>query len=180
MMDMGGGSTELNKFHKGDSVFSVSCPFGALSLKQEFVQNEFPNEEEIQKIYNHAHSVFQLYSANIQTNSLYMVGGCAKAIAKILFYKQEQPCVQNSIFKKDEILSLQAELIQGGKKEQELLKTLFPDRYPVLIPAITAYIALLDCCNANTVCVSSGGVREGYLAHIYNKLPREGVLHEGK
>ena len=173
MMDMGGGSTELNSFETDSSLFSVSCPFGALSLKNEFVGDVFPNEEEAKAIQNYAKEVFSAYKNEIQTDILYMVGGSAKAIAKLLKYKD--PLHKTELakpFAAERMQQLLKNCIPCSTEDQDLLKELFPDRYHVMLPALCAYISLLDVCGTKQVCVSSGGIREGYWLELSTQTVR--------
>jgi len=164
MMDMGGGSTELNRFCSDVSMFPVSCPFGALSLKNEFVSDVFPTKKEADAIYRHAKDVFFPHSDSIRSEVLYMVGGSAKAVCKLMLYKDLiRQSDAASVFDAERIRSLLHEIIPCGKEDEVLLKELFPDRYHVMLPALCAYVALLDTCGAKRVTVSKGGIREGYL-----------------
>ena len=175
MMDMGGGSTELNRFSFEKSLFSVSCPFGALSLKNEFVSDVFPTKSEADAIYEYAKNVFALHSENIRTKVLYMVGGSAKAIGKLLLHKALiEPSDVFSAFSADHVRELLKDIVPCEKNDADLLKELFPDRYHVMLPALCAYVALLDTCEAEYVCISRGGIREGYLMErIYQQTENQ-------
>lgn len=173
MMDMGGGSTELNSFENDSSLFSVSCPFGALSLKNEFVSDIFPNKEEAKAIQNYAKEVFSTYKNEIQTDILYMVGGSAKAIAKLLKYKDPLHKTEFAKpFAAERMQQLLKDCIPCSMEDQSLLKELFPDRYHVMLPALCAYISLLDVCHTKQVCISAGGIREGYWLELSTQTVR--------
>jgi len=163
MMDMGGGSTELNVFENDRSLFSVSMPFGALSLKNEFVKNIFPDKSEFGHIVDYASSVIKPYQTKILTDTLYMVGGSAKAFAKLLQYKMNLVPDENPTFDKKAVQSLADSLTTLSETDKELLITMFPDRYHVILPALAAYIALIDNCSCQKITVSKGGIREGRL-----------------
>ena len=169
MIDMGGGSTELNVFDNESSVFSVSCPFGALSLKNEFVKDVFPTEQEAFTIEEYVKSVISSYENQIQHNSLYMVGGSAKAFAKFLMHKQNAKTKGEPVFTSTEIRETVRSMIPCSEEDKALLQTLLPDRYHLMLPSMIAYTVLLSYCGAKTVYVSTGGVREGYLLHITNE-----------
>ena len=171
MMDMGGGSTELNSFQNDISLFSISCPFGALSLKNEFVSDVFPNKTEAEAIQTYAKNIFKTYKNEIRTDILYMVGGSAKAIAKLLNCKEPTRKVALSKpFSVARMYDLLKSCIPCRHEDRELLKQLFPDRYHVMLPALCAYIALLDVCEAKEICVSSGGIREGYWLELKQNM----------
>lgn len=164
MMDMGGGSTELNIFEKEASTFAVSCPFGALSLKNEFVKDTFPTEVEAQAIYTYAKSVYETYRDRIQTQTLYMVGGSAKAVAKLLYHKKGMNCdFADCTFAPEMLYDLVKEMLPLHDEDAVLLRAMFPDRYGVILPAAISYCALLAVCEAKNVRVSVAGIREGYL-----------------
>ncbi len=165
MMDMGGGSTELNRFNGGTSLFSISCPFGALSLKNEFVSGVFPTQKDTDAIMQYVRSVLHPHRANIETDILYMVGGSAKAIARLMRLHNKLPN-GTMTFAPSDFSDLLCRYLKSNDEDYSLLKSLFPDRYPVMLPALAAYVSLLSCCGAKTVVVSHGGVREGYLQHI--------------
>ena len=164
MMDMGGGSTELNVFCETDSCFAVSCPFGALSLKNEFVKGTFPTIEEAQAIFDYTKSVYETYRESIRTDTLYMVGGSAKAVAKLLYHKRDRKCdFADCMFCGEMLKELAQEMIPCTEQDREMLKAMFPDRYAVVLPAAISYCALLSVCGAENVRVSVAGIREGYL-----------------
>ena len=168
MIDMGGGSTELNVFKNESSVFSVSCPFGALSLKNEFVKDVFPTEQEAEAIKEYVSSVISPYKDQIRHDTLYMVGGSAKAFAKLLIHKQNAPGKRAPIFTSDDINKTASTMIPCSENDKALLQSLLPDRYHLMLPSMIAYTTLLAYCGAKTASVSSGGVREGYYLHIIN------------
>ncbi len=167
MMDMGGGSTELNRFAGHTSLFSISCPFGALSLKNEFVSGVFPTKKDTDAVMQYVTSVLQPHRADIKTDVLYMVGGSAKAIARLMRQRNKMPN-GTMTFSPSDFSDLLCQYLKSNDEDYALLKSLFPDRYPVMLPALAAYVSLLACCGAKKVVVSHGGVREGYLQYILN------------
>ena len=166
MMDMGGGSTELNFFHQNTSLFSVSCPFGALSLKCSFTKNEFPDKQEWEAMQKYAFEYFSRYQAYIQTDTLYMVGGCAKAYAKLIHAIAKKSTATKGTFDIEDFHIIYDYLKDLTDCKQELLKQLLPDRYMLMLPAGALYTALLQCCHASHIQVSTGGIREGYAIEL--------------
>lgn len=61
-IDIGGGSTELTYFRNRELVEYHSFPFGALSLRLQYVKDHVPTNEERGKIRDFVRSEFQTLS----------------------------------------------------------------------------------------------------------------------
>ena len=167
MADMGGGSTELNFYKNKKSIYLVSNPFGALSLKNEFVKDKggalggYADEKELRDIYSYAKGV--VASLDLPSGAgedMFIVGGSARAIGALvgdLFGNCEEFTLQ-------ELKGLAGEYSKMSEEKAELLRALTPQREYLVIPAVCAFIAIAEVLGIKKIKVASGGIREGYMS----------------
>lgn len=172
MADMGGGSTELNVYNNRKSVYLISNPFGALSLKNDFVKNkggefgEFASRDELKNIYEYAAATVRNAGVPSMDGEMFIVGGSAKAIGSLLTYHK---ALEGELTVGD-LGYLMEEYSHLTKEKAELLKLLVPSRELLIAPAATAFKAIADVLGINRIKISTGGIREGYL---YSRLMKE-------
>ena len=166
MADMGGGSTELNIYKDRKSVYLISNPFGALSLKNSFVKDKggelgsFANEAEIRDIYDHARkTVKEAQVPDPEGDFMFIVGGSARAIGALIAFHTGK----NNDFTKDDLKTIIDEYKEMTCERHEILKALTPEREKLIIPAISAFSAIADELGIGRIKVAIGGIREGYM-----------------
>ena len=166
MADMGGGSTELNFYKNRKSTYLISNPFGALSLKNSFVKKkagalgDFVNEEEIRQIYEYARKTVK--DASIPKSDgdfMFIVGGSARAIGALVGFHRGK----KDEFSKEDLVHIIEEYKEMTQEHLEILSTLTPEREKLIIPAITAFMAISDELGIKRIKVAIGGIREGYM-----------------
>lgn len=166
MADMGGGSTELNLYKSRRSVYLVSNPFGALSLKNEFVKSkgtelgDYANAEELEAIYRHAEKVTS--SLPIKKcdcgDFMFIVGGSARAIGALAEYHLGK----SGELGVEDLVAVAREYKCMDRKLAQRLEQLTPQREKLIIPALTAFIAICHVLGIKRIRVALGGIREGY------------------
>ncbi len=173
MADMGGGSTEINIYKDRKSVYSVSNPFGALSLKRGFVKDKggdlggFADGGELRSIY--AHALETVKNAGIPkpfNEEMYIVGGSARAIGALVKYHFGfHP--ENEGFSPDELRGILEIYANMTEEKCGTLKMLTPEREYLILPAIAAFKAISDHLGVKNIKVALGGIKDGYLVERY-------------
>ena len=171
MLDMGGGSTEVTGFQsKASGVareFSVSNPFGSLSLQEQFVAGEYPTPAEAEALRAFVRATVSLPEKRYldtdgdKTVHCFAVGGSAKAICTLLgiregfeFTPGPTP-IPAALFRRQI-----ADYLAGNDLAE--MKARYPERYRVLIPALLAYDEIWQMVGADFIHVPDGGMRDGY------------------
>lgn len=173
-VDMGGGSTEIDLFRDGKVSFWTSLPFGCLSLYNAHCKGEFPTESEWDAMKREVFSALE--EAKVPSDSaetLYLIGGSARALA--LSYRVKEKIT----IRDDNGFSLSPRQLLGVKdyyaSRRDELRTLVPERYTMLLPALAAYDALISHLGVKKLTVSASGMREGYLFDLIER----GVTRQG-
>lgn len=175
-VDMGGGSTEITYFRNRKLVHYVSLPFGALSLKLQFVKGDIPTNEELQEIRKFV--LLQLENIPWVFNKqipIVAMGGSARNMAKlhqgfvhypladIHHYEMNLTDIR---YTKETLKPLSLSGIQNAEG-------LSKDRADIIIPAIEFFEILCDISQATHFILSSKGLREGVLFRKWNKNEEE-------
>ena len=151
--DIGGGSTELISFRDGTIHASFSLPAGCVRLK------ELPVTPETAQAY--LRDAFKACPSLLDTPSekLIGIGGTARACA--LMAEDLYPG-------KPVTLEIVSTLLDGLKNEDpsitaSMKKVITPGRWAVLAPGLNMLKEIMIAYHADTVRISAGCVREGYL-----------------
>ncbi len=166
LVDIGGGSTELVSFEKGQILQAVSLPIGSLSLYNKYVEKLLPKAKErrairqavILELAKIADLIPQKYAL------LCGVGGTLRAAAKLNndLYEIYPPSKK---LPADHIKTL-LDLLDGRDAAtlQRILKVT-PDRIHTIIPGLIILNAIIDYFGSETIFATNCGIREGYLYH---------------
>jgi len=166
MADMGGGSTEILKFDNGRPIRSNSFRFGCLSLRSEYVKGRFPTDDEKQWIINRVHNELNIHSWIGKSNRLCLIGGTGSAVAKMAI---ELGFTDIPEFKKETFFELFDYFNDINNEKTELLEKHIPARVETILPGMCAYKEIIDHIGAETVYISSGGIRGGYIYRMINE-----------
>ena len=163
MLDMGGGSTELNFFENGVSLWLHSCPFGVVSAKMELDLGITMSEEEKERTKAYVRSFLPEKSLTFPkcAENAVMIGGTAKAVSRLakIFMNVKNP----ERLSLGEFIALRDLLCRAGKEEQKTVKEVCPDRYDLMSAGLTAYSAIFETLKTKKIYICRGGIREGYL-----------------
>lgn len=153
-VDVGGGSTELTIFHKGDLVKSKSFNIGTLRLLQNTV-----SEKDWSKMYEW----IDAYVLKYPDISIIGSGGNINKMFKMSMKELGTP-LQYSYLQK------QFKLINAMSYEERMIKLeLNPDRADVIIPALQIYLNIMKEGKINTVFVPKIGLSDGIVRYAYKE-----------
>ncbi|EMA6341354.1 exopolyphosphatase [Bacillus cytotoxicus] len=171
-VDIGGGSTEVTYFKDREIVEYYSFSFGALSLKQQFIQHEIPTTEELKKLRNYLYDQFQtLPWLRGKKLPLIAIGGSARNLVKIHQNLISYPLAGLHLYKMKEkdIKDVQEELMKLSFADLQKLDGLAKDRADTIIPAVEVFHILTNMIEAPAFVLSRKGLREGV---FYEELTR--------
>ena len=159
MLDMGGGSTEITGFIDGLPVRALSLNFGCLSLFKKFVSGILPEAYEINKIKKYIDKkTSDITWFSNYGDTVYLVGGTARAIAKLHSEFYNIVSNDNAYYMKYDEMKLIAK-----EPDIETIVRVVPDRIHTIIPGLCAYLRLLKYMGTQNVIVTKSGLREGYI-----------------
>lgn len=165
-IDFGGGSTELTYFKNRALVENFSFPFGALSLKRQFVQGDVPTTEEMTELRRFLIEQFEtLPWLKNKAVPIVMIGGSARNMVQIDQVQKNYPLTGLHQYRltRDDVLVIKNDLI--GLSAKDLLKVdgLSSDRFDTILPAIEVFDCLSEYVQAPELILSRKGLREGLL-----------------
>ena len=168
LLDIGGGSTEILVYERGEIQNAVSLPFGSLSMFSNHVSSLFPNKKEKKEIEEEVKTELKKVKfLNKKTfDTVIGIGGSIRAAKNMNNDMFEMPRENNRIFA-DNVPKLLKEF-QGNENEvlRKVLKV-SPDRVHTLIPGMIVMDTVCKYVKCKDILMSPYGVREGYL---YQKL----------
>lgn len=155
--DLGGGSSQIFSFSAGEIGFFDSYPIGAKKVKKLFMQNEFANEAETEKMYKY----IRKYLVRVPDKSeiLYMMGGTAKTALRT--YNFMQGTQKGDVIEAKDI----GRILEFIKKvPSDTLREKLRCRYDNIACGIMVMDEIAKQVGAEKIIVLPCGVREGYLA----------------
>ncbi|WP_209125395.1 Ppx/GppA phosphatase family protein [Alkalihalobacillus sp. BA299] len=163
-IDIGGGSTEVTLFKNRKLYEYVSFPFGAITLKKKFIENDPPTLDEMDKLKTFL--VKQFSSLNWIVNSnlpVIGIGGTARNLSLIHQRKMNYPLQGLHQFElaPNNIDEIQQYLLHLSFPERQSVDGLSKDRADIIIPAIEAIYSLVKVTNAPRFIMSNKGLRDG-------------------
>jgi exopolyphosphatase / guanosine-5'-triphosphate,3'-diphosphate pyrophosphatase len=166
IIDIGGGSTEVTYFKNRKIIHSHSFPFGALSLKKQFLSSEIVINDEILSLRAFLKSAFKklpwLYNMEVP---IIGIGGNARNIAQIDQGIKSYPLVGLHQYEMsyEDIYSIRSLLLNSSYLQLQKLKGLSNNRADIIIPAAEIYYALCSVVKTDKFILSRKGLREGLL-----------------
>ncbi len=158
--DLGGGSCQLMMYEKNHIIESRSMPIGALKLYNMFVSGILPTEKEMQEIARYVRrslSYFGVMKAS-KAEPIFAMGGAACTLMTIA----------KAISGKDKTSFTKTELLAYAALDEATLAYIVPQRLKTIVPAIVVITQILDYIGADTINVTTVGVRDGVLKMIKN------------
>ncbi len=172
-IDFGGGSTELTYFKDRNLEAFHSFPFGAVSLKQQFIKGEIPTSEELVHLKNFLIQEFETlpWLKDLKL-PIIMIGGSARNLVQIDQVQKNYPLTSLHQYRmtQEEIKLIKQELTGLSAKELVKVDGLSNDRLDTIVPAIEVFDSLSDYSKAPQFILSRKGLREGVL---YAKVDQE-------
>src|SRR5690606_1479843 len=163
-VDIGGGSTEVTYFHNRQLIFFYSFPFGALSLKQQFVEGNTPTKGELRELRSFLKEQFdQLEWLADKRLPLIGIGGSARNMAQIHQEHIEYPLsgVHQYMMIRDDVEEVSDLLKSVDFSELQRLEGLSKDRADIIIPAVEVFRYLMELIDTKQFALSRKGLRDG-------------------
>ncbi|MCI6991429.1 MAG: hypothetical protein MR910_08470 [Clostridiales bacterium] len=163
-VDIGGASTEVVRFTRGQIVSADSCPVGSLKLYRDWVKKILPNHEAVL----HMQAAIRQATLRVvrqpirQSLPLVCVGGTARAALKLTRRICRLPESVNWI-SAQQLEEVVAALSVSQKTAADLILKTEPERIHTLIPGMLILRHMVEGFGASQLIVSKYGVREGYL-----------------
>lgn len=176
LFDIGGGSTEIIYFLKGEVQRAESVPLGSLNSFTTLTKELVPTEKESRKIQKQVSGM--LDALNIPDNKVYPtlfgIGGTVRACGNVCqeYFELDSNKEITAGHLRRLIRDLQAE-------DRVAIRTLLqvvPERIHTLTPGMLIIDVLMRRFSAERVIVNKYGVRKGF---IVDRLLEEGVLDHG-
>ncbi|OLN22405.1 hypothetical protein BTO30_09920 [Domibacillus antri] len=166
-IDIGGGSTEITLFENRKLKYSHSFPFGVVSLKEQFIEEDRMKPKEQKKMAEYIQSEFAKFSwlSNAPDGVIAAIGGSARNLASVQQLKENYPPlgVHGYELTFDALDSLHKELSMLSYAEFEKVDGLSNERADLILPAIEVFYQLAVYTKAAGLLVSSRGLRDGIM-----------------
>lgn len=163
-IDIGGGSTEVTYYANREIKYFHSFPFGAVSLKEQFMAGEQMTEEEKKQLIAFSLQSFNKlpWLKNVQVPVI-AIGGSARNIAQIDQNLKKYPIagIHQYVMTLSD-LELVQQFLQGQTISQlEKVEGLSKDRADIIVPAAEVFVQLCRFCGASQFMFSRKGLRDG-------------------
>ncbi|CAM3798340.1 exopolyphosphatase [Alkalicoccus chagannorensis] len=163
-IDIGGGSTEITYFQNRELKHSHSFPFGALTLKEQFVEGDTPTSAEWKNMTRFIKESYRsLGWIDDKEVPVIGIGGSARNVA--LVHQQETAYPLSGLhqytMEKEDMEETIDDLMSMSLKKREKLDGLSKDRADIILPAAAAMMMLVKESGSDSFVVSNRGLRDG-------------------
>lgn len=173
VLDMGGGSVELNLNEK-DNISYSSIPLGSLVISKRFAKNPMDvHSIDYESIEKYVLNILKENSPNvIQNRNMYVIGGTARAAGRICTGERGESISKKKTNKYtcDELDNIVSMMIRDNNYTNEIVEKYCPDRKQSIVCGLFALNLIMKYYKPKKIIVCKNGVREGYLLHIKNDL----------
>ena len=172
-IDIGGGSTEITYFHDRKLMNYHSFPFGALSLKKQFIVGDIPTDSELNKIHKFINSQFnQLDWVKDKNLPIIGIGGSARNMVQIHQEYVAYPVagVHQYLMSREDVSEMNQYLQSLSFSELQKVEGLSKDRADIIIPAVEVFRQLVSIVGASHFALSRKGLRDGV---FFEELTKE-------
>ncbi|WP_235991704.1 Ppx/GppA family phosphatase [Metabacillus schmidteae] len=172
-IDIGGGSTEVTYFHERKLIHFHSFPFGALSLKKQFIVGDIPTEMEMITLREFIYEQFsQLDWINGKELPIIGIGGSARNMVQIHQEYASYPIagVHQYLMSREDVFEMNQYLQSLSFSELQKVEGLSKDRADIIIPAVEVFRQLVSIVGASHFALSRKGLRDGV---FFEELTKE-------
>lgn len=166
-MDIGGGSTEIGLVKDRKLENSISLPFGAVDLANEFSLRDKPKSEDLKRLEEYVRDKYKEVEWLNEGKDLPLIGigGTIRTIGKIQKKKDDYPlsAIHNYYIERNSVDSLFEQVSSLSRKKRENIGGLSRDRADIFVGACGAVKYLLDHCGSSQLVISRDGLREGLM-----------------
>lgn len=163
-IDIGGGSTEITYFKNRRLQDFHSFPFGALSLKKQFVTGDTPTNAELKNIRSFVQQSLQtLPWLENKHLPIIAIGGSARNLVQIdqAFKQYPLSTLHQYEMDKSDIANVQGYLKPLSFEKLQRIEGLSKDRADIIIPANEVFLQLCEIVNPPSFILSRKGLRDG-------------------
>lgn len=173
-IDIGGGSTEITYFKDRELKQYHSFPFGAITLKNQFVKGDTPTEDEMKAIQEFIyHSYESLSWLKEHKVPVIGIGGTARNLATVHQETINYPLAGLHEYRMSyhDVREIREDLWDMSNKKREKQDGLSKDRADIIVPAISAIEELMAYVSHDEYIVSHRGLRDGlFYEHLLNNI----------
>ena len=165
-VDIGGGSTDIALFSKRKIKEVYSFPFGALTLKKQFVSGTIPTQKELSHLSQFLMEQFQSLPWLINSKvPVIGIGGSARNMVQIDQYLKDYSLggLHQYTMELEDISSIKEYLSALNEEEIQQVNGLSKDRTDTIIPAILCFEKIYESVSADQFVLSRKGLRDGIL-----------------
>jgi len=181
IVDIGGGSTELIKMSNRQLVYSVSLPFGAVTLTERFLNKDKNTEQQLKKLEGFLQESFKKvpWLTEEKNISLIGIGGTIRNIAKIDRRRRKYPLeiMHNYILSTKDLGTIYQDVKEIGLEERKKIPGLSNERADIIVGGMAVIQTLSSFVKAKELITSGNGLREG-LFYNYLLAKRDVVMVE--
>jgi len=187
IFDHGGGSTEFIWGDKKERKY-ISIDLGALTLTEDYLIADPPEEEQIHRLIAYINDMFQtglkpLEKIRTKVFSLIGTGGTSIALAGMIYGIQADDLSQklHGLEIRKESLELLLEKIKGMSSTERLnIKGLEPEREDIILAGGLTVMKIMDYFKKNEIIVSYSDILEGILLHYREGENDERPINKGR
>lgn len=177
-IDLGGGSTEVTLVLDRKLAHYHSFPFGAVSLKQQFVAGNTPTPEELENISAYIQQQFRTLPW-IEANHypIYAIGGSARNLARAHQNLIGYPLLGEHLYqmKLEDLTHVQEQFNDLGFELLSHTVGVHKDRADTIIPAVQTFIELAELTKTQGFYLSRKGFRDGLVAPDHEMLDLKAI-----
>jgi exopolyphosphatase/guanosine-5'-triphosphate,3'-diphosphate pyrophosphatase len=164
-MDVGGGSTELSRFHERRLGGSWTVPLGSLRISDQHLSNDPPTDKEMRRARHDIDDALEradLPALN-DGDTLVGIGGTIRNLAKIDLRRHEYPLplLHGYVLTASRLEDIVEDLAAQKMSRRARIGGLNPDRADTIVGGALIVQRILHRAKASELVVSSRGLREG-------------------
>lgn len=181
-IDIGGGSTEITLFLKGQYIDSLSIPYGAVNSHSRYGSPTIWNQEMTETFRSSIHTYLQNYAWTKQNPNLPLIGlgGTVRSLAKIVQKKYDYslPVMHNYQMQPEDIRTLYDTLPYLPHEQRKKVPGLSKDRTDLIIPGLILLQTIFEWLCSTHYVVSGAGLRDGLFYELMQKEHPEFMKQE--
>lgn len=171
IVDTGGGSTELILVENRQIQHSISLPYGAVTLLEEFFSNEELERSELKRASDFIKNLYKSLPWLKEKKGLPIVGlgGSIRSLGKI--YKRSfdplRPPLHNVRLDKEAVNKIFTLISETKKTERKEIQGLKKERADTIVAGLLPLKIVMEYIKADDLIISGSGLREGAFYQYY-------------
>jgi len=184
LVDVGGGSLEISRFHDRRAVRGWTLPLGALRLTDRFLSGDPPRQGEIGKLQDHVVAALREAGVNGLDGGEAMVGtgGTIRNLAKVhraSLSSYPVPRLHGYVLSRRGLREVTERVLERPLSRRTAIPGLSADRADSIAGGALVVQAAMDELGARELVVSGQGLREGIaFEELSRRLPSTGAVRD--